>query len=289
MLHPYLFISYRRTDSQHAALALHAQLREKIGLGSVFMDRSGIPPGEIWPESLHEAASKATVMLALIGPGWLNAADEFFRRRIDDPDDWVVKELSTAIENNKPILPVLFGEKTKIPEPRALPAVLERVSFRQSYTLRDDHWDLDLNELVNLLVANYGFRESEPEIRVRPDPLVRVSPLTQPEIDAALGLLRGWEQVESMIPHDYPKSRQEIRRVYSFPSFESAMKFMGSAAVAISELQHHPRWENQWRTVTVYLCTWDIGSRVSQLDIGLATRLDALYAQSLGPPGTSST
>jgi pterin-4a-carbinolamine dehydratase len=43
--------------------------------------------------------------------------------------------------------------------------------------------------------------------------------------------------------------------------------------------QHHPRWENQWRTVTVYLSTWDIGYRVSALDIALARTLDALYEE----------
>jgi len=37
---------------------------------------------------------------------------------------------------------------------------------------------------------------------------------------------------------------------------------------------HHPRWENQWRTVTVYLSTWDLNYRISELDVQLAARLD---------------
>ncbi len=57
---------------------------------------------------------------------------------------------------------------------------------------------------------------------------------------------------------------------------------MQAAVNPIKELKHHPRWENQWRTVTVYLSTWDIGFRISQLDIDLAGILDRIYKESAG-------
>ncbi len=79
-----------------------------------------------------------------------------------------------------------------------------------------------------------------------------------------------------MIPGDYPKSRFEIRKVYAFRSFRAAIKFMSLAVEPIKQLKHHPRWENQWKTVTVYLSTWDIGSLISQLDLDLAKILDGL-------------
>jgi pterin-4a-carbinolamine dehydratase len=46
-------------------------------------------------------------------------------------------------------------------------------------------------------------------------------------------------------------------------------------------VDHHPRWENIWRTVTVWLSTWDIGHKVSRLDLELAQYFEALWARYL--------
>jgi pterin-4a-carbinolamine dehydratase len=54
------------------------------------------------------------------------------------------------------------------------------------------------------------------------------------------------------------------------------MNFMHVASKHISEVQHHPRWENVWRTVVVWLSTWDIGHKPSRLDIELAQFLENL-------------
>ena len=85
--------------------------------------------------------------------------------------------------------------------------------------------------------------------------------------------------MESFIPGDYPESRHELRKVFVFKSFKSAVEFMASAVVPINKMKHHPRWENQWRSLTVYLTTWDIGSQISKLDIDMAKLLDRLYKQ----------
>jgi pterin-4a-carbinolamine dehydratase len=54
---------------------------------------------------------------------------------------------------------------------------------------------------------------------------------------------------------------------------------MNSATPKIIELQYHPRWENQWKTVTVYLTTFDIGNQISELDLKMAKEFDGLYEQ----------
>jgi pterin-4a-carbinolamine dehydratase len=275
---PLAFISYRRTDSQQAGLGLYIQLRARIGPGSVFMDRTGISSVEVWPERLRESIDQASTFLALIGPGWLTSADEYGRRRLDNPTDWVRKELATAIGSSKLVIPILLGPSVRMPPAEALPTDLEPLASFQAYSLRDDHWDADLNELVHLLVRTCGFKEAEQRVRL-PQPEVNVQPFTQSELDQELALIPGWEQVESLIPGDYPKSRQELRKVYVFKSFRSAVGFMFSAIDPINQLQHHPRWENQWRTVTVYLSTWDIGYRISRIDIDLARALDSLHAE----------
>jgi pterin-4a-carbinolamine dehydratase len=275
---PLAFINYRRTDSQQAAIGLYIQLRTRIGPASVFMDRSGISAGDIWSERLRDAVNRATVVLALIGPNWLKAADEYGRRRLDSSDDWVRNELMVAIQANKTIIPVLLDVQPRDLPPAALPECLVRTLDHQSYSLRDDHWDSDLEQLVRLLIDNHGFKEAEPAV-VRPNPVVTISPLTEAELNSELKTLPGWEPVESMIPGDYPRSRQELRKVYVFPSFDAAIGFMSSSVPMINELEHHPRWENQWRTVTVYLSTWDIGHRISKLDVELARKLDHEYGK----------
>jgi pterin-4a-carbinolamine dehydratase len=40
------------------------------------------------------------------------------------------------------------------------------------------------------------------------------------------------------------------------------------------DANHHPRWENVYRTLWINLSTWDIGHRISQFDLMLASRID---------------
>jgi pterin-4a-carbinolamine dehydratase len=76
------------------------------------------------------------------------------------------------------------------------------------------------------------------------------------------------------MPGHEPLKRIELKRAYEFRSFEEAIRFMAETAQHVSSIQHHPRWENVWRTVTVWLSTWDIGHRPSVLDIELARYLE---------------
>lgn len=45
----------------------------------------------------------------------------------------------------------------------------------------------------------------------------------------------------------------------------------------LATFQHHPRWENIWRTVVIWLSTWDIGHKPSQLDLDLAREVERIY------------
>lgn len=273
------FINYRRSDTQQAAQALYAQLRTRFGPTRVFLDVGAILPGAIWPNRLREALTEATVILSIIGPRWLTAANEYGQRRLDDPNDWVRNELVFAITNEKPIVTILVAGAESLPPPQALPADIQDLLNHQSMNLRDEKWDRDLDELIEVLKSEYGFIDIQTPV-VMPMPQKAVVPLTAIELDEALQNLAGWVSVESIDPQHYPRPRQELRKVYQFKSFRAAIAFMNTALPIINSLQHHPRWENQWKTVTVYITTWDIGSRISELDIQLASALDSLYFKS---------
>jgi pterin-4a-carbinolamine dehydratase len=210
---------------------------------------------------------------------WLKAADRYGRRRLDSDTDWVRKEIHFALSNSLKIIPVLVAGLTDLPPPDSLPEVLIGMLNFQAVCLRDDKWDQDFNELARTLVTEHKFVDIEKRVLV-PEPEVEDPPLTEQELGDALLTLPGWEPVESLVPGDYPRSRQEIRKTFRFRSFKSAIEFMYSAIQPINEIPHHPRWENQWKTVTVYLTTWDIGNKVTSLDIKLAQVLDNLYDSS---------
>jgi pterin-4a-carbinolamine dehydratase len=101
--------------------------------------------------------------------------------------------------------------------------------------------------------------------------------LTSDELLRAIEDLDGWELAVSELPGKDDRQRTELKKAYRFASFEDAMDFMASAARHISSVDHHPRWENRFRTVTVWLSTWSAGHKPSALDIELAQFMDSLY------------
>ena len=52
---------------------------------------------------------------------------------------------------------------------------------------------------------------------------------------------------------------------------------MREVSESVVKVKHHPRWENIWRTVTIWLSTWDIGHKPSQLDVDLAREIERIY------------
>ena len=53
--------------------------------------------------------------------------------------------------------------------------------------------------------------------------------------------------------------------------------FMVDVGQFCDAANHHPRWENVYRTLWIYLTTWDIGHRVSHLDLILAAQIDKSF------------
>jgi hypothetical protein len=95
------FISYRQDDSSSEAERLAETITAQFGEGSAFIDTSDIAPGEKWPERLRSALGEAAVVVAVMGPEWILARDEWGRRGIDNPEDWVFQEIQLALQFNK--------------------------------------------------------------------------------------------------------------------------------------------------------------------------------------------
>ena len=208
----------------------------------------------------------------MIGPSWLEIKDERGQRRLTRRDDWVRREIQHALTNEITVIPILLS-KAPIPSPNRLPNSIAALVDCQGFELRDNQWDNDRAALLKELERHHFRRQSPRSIRY-PTPRLTLRELTHAEL--APTLKAGWQEVSAEIPGNEEREGQYLYREYEFSSFEDAMNFMAAATPKISKMDHHPYWENIWRTVSVWLSTWDIGHRPSILDVKLAAHLDRL-------------
>jgi hypothetical protein len=150
-----VFVSYRRDDSKHAAGRLGERLDERFTL---FMDVDSIRPGTDFTAVVREAVEQADVLLALIGPTWLTAADETGARRLDNPEDWVVAEIGTALEHGTPVVPVLV-DGARMPQRQDLPPSLAPLASRQALTLSHESFATDCTRVIDTIEDLSGFQQ----------------------------------------------------------------------------------------------------------------------------------
>lgn len=140
-----IFMSYRRCDSIDITGRIYDRLVAQFGPNSVFKDVDAIPFGVDFRKHLEREVSNCPVLLAMIGPQWLNAADSQGRRRLDNLSDWVRLEIETALNRDSVVIPVLVGGAT-LPKDHQLPPTLKGLAYRQSALVRQDpdfHRDVD--------------------------------------------------------------------------------------------------------------------------------------------------
>ena len=109
---------------------------------------------------------------------------------------------------------------------------------------------------------------------------MKPAPLSDEDIETALrDMIPNWVLVESALPEDDSKTRVELKRQLQFRAFRDVLAFMSDVGDFCDGANHHPRWENIYRTLWISLSTWDIGLRVSHLDLVLAAHIDKAYAR----------
>jgi pterin-4a-carbinolamine dehydratase len=286
MLNAPIFVSYRRADSAAETGRLHSTILRELGKASVFMDTSSIEPGTEWPKELEEALQKAQIVIVVIGTEWIRISDEFGLRRIDQENDWVRREIEFALRENKKLLPLLV-RGAKMPPSNKLPTSISALTQRQAVDIRDAYWDHDIKlVLEQLRLVTDQNKKSERSLTsknlwgIYPTPHPeKPEPISDEKLQIALSSnLLKWKKVVSPLPEDSTKVRIEIFRQYNFKTFRHAVEFMNQVAPGCDIALHHPRWENVWRTVRVYLTTWDIGHQISDRDIQLAKYFDKAFS-----------
>lgn len=128
-----VFISYRRDDSGSFAHLLAGRLMTRLGKRNVFLDVDSIAGGELFPQRLEQALRASDLVLVLIGPRWLTIRDERGMRRLEQPGDFVRREVEGALLSGKPVVPLLL-DGAAMPAAGELPPGLQRLAACQPLT-----------------------------------------------------------------------------------------------------------------------------------------------------------
>lgn len=145
-----VFISYRREDSAGHAGRLADHLLDRFGAGSVFMDVESIVAGADFTEAIERAIAGADAVLVLIGPTWLGTTTASGTRRLDEPGDFVRREIEAALGSDLGVIPVLVGGAS-MPAEADLPSSIVPLAHRNAVELQDRRWREDVDALVDVL------------------------------------------------------------------------------------------------------------------------------------------
>ena len=171
---PLVFLNYRGKDTASAAVYLEKCLHQAYGRSSVFLDHQSIPLGHDFEPTILDAVRNSAVLLALIGDGWLSE-DDSGRRPIDHPDDWVRREILTALASKVLVVPVLIGEVPQL-DAADLPPGLATLARLQHARIRHRHQPQDARHLIERLTTECpALREAGPAEKVPHSSSIRIS------------------------------------------------------------------------------------------------------------------
>jgi TIR domain len=159
-----IFINYRRDDVVGVAGRLGDSLNRYFGDGRVFHNIEGIDAGANFEDVLQHTAQAADAMIVLIGPRWLGITDAQGRARLHQADDWVVREIASALERRIPVYPVLV-ENAQMPRSEELPEPLKPLVRHNALSISDHRWVADVTRLAKVVAIDIPGSAAERMLR----------------------------------------------------------------------------------------------------------------------------
>ena len=155
----FVFLSYRREDTEISSELLYELLCSRLGRAKVLKDVHSAPLGEDFRSWISENVRGSSVMLVVIGPKWLTSLQD---RRQSGRVDYVLVELEEAFEQGIPTIAVLVDGAT-MPISEDLPSRLKGFTFLNASTIpAPPH----LSDAVLALASR--LTEQFPELLLRP-------------------------------------------------------------------------------------------------------------------------
>ena len=110
---PKIFISYRRVDEPDFVGRMYDHFVGRYGEENVFMDLK-IPDSTHFEKHIIEEVDKSDVLVAVIGPQWLDLLKE---KSESDKPDLLVMEIERALDKGKMIAPICIKDIKDAPVP----------------------------------------------------------------------------------------------------------------------------------------------------------------------------
>jgi hypothetical protein len=142
-----VFVNFRVGDTEDAAVAIDQKLCRRFGAENVFRSSRAMHGGALFPATLEAKAAGCAVMLVIIGERWL--VENRGARRIDEPGDWVRREIELALDNDRVVIPVLTGDRQRLSPGDALPASITGLLQRQYLRFHHRSAERDLVHIVD--------------------------------------------------------------------------------------------------------------------------------------------
>lgn len=148
-----IFVNYRTKGGKEVAYSCDRVLSARFGPDSVFLARKSIEPGDN-TGALVRAARRSHVLLALVDEEWLDVPDRDRpgRRALDNPQDWVRREIEEALVSGVLIVPLFIGRRVEQLDPRRLPRSIAEIAECQYTRVELHSLETDLARLGDRLV-----------------------------------------------------------------------------------------------------------------------------------------
>jgi hypothetical protein len=145
-----VFISYRRDDSAYIVDRVDQHLRSRFGTESIFRDFRSIDYGNEFAQKIEDVLSRTRVCLVIIGRRWCGQMSNG-QPRINQLDDWVRREVRSALDRRITVVPVLT-EGVRLEELCDLPDSIAGIRVKQALTLRPDpDFAIDMERLTSFV------------------------------------------------------------------------------------------------------------------------------------------
>jgi hypothetical protein len=143
-----IFISYRRKDVPGEAGRVHDELARKFRKRSIFMDVNKLHAGQLFDEELAKALAASDVLLAIIGPRWM---DLLKAKSASDKRDYVRVEIAQALKRQIVVIPVRVGSEGQMPPlplPEELPDDIRDMVRYQNHDVMNERFGRDMAKLI---------------------------------------------------------------------------------------------------------------------------------------------
>jgi len=109
------------------------------GKHDIFLDTKAIPAGDSFEDRIISYINKCDLVLAVIGDRWLGVDYSSGSIRIQDPSDWVRRELEIALSRKIKIIPVTIDDFTFSSLSTSLPESLKELLSLNAIPVRNGY------------------------------------------------------------------------------------------------------------------------------------------------------